>query len=133
MKYLLDSHILLWSIFQPEKLSTKVTEILIDLENEIYVSSITLWEITLKFQIGKMNITGFDINDIFKILDEQDYTVLSLKSIDTKNIINLPFVENHKDPFDRMIISQAINYNLTLISKDNKFQEYQKFGLKLIN
>lgn len=133
MEYLLDSHILLWSIFQPEKLSPKVTEILINLDYKIYISSVTLWEITLKYQIGKMNITGFDISDIYKILEEQDYEVLSLKAIDTKNIIKLPFIENHKDPFDRMIISQAINNNLVLISKDNKFQEYKKLGLELVS
>lgn len=133
MNYLLDSHILLWSIFQPEKLSENTKNIITDLHNKIYVSSITLWEITLKYQIVKLKVKDFDFKSIFEIIEEQDYEVLTLKSIDTKKLIKLPFVDNHKDPFDRMLISQAINYNLIIISKDNKFSDYKQYGLQLLN
>lgn len=132
MNYLLDSHIFLWSIFEPEKLDYLMTKTITNVKNEIYISSISLWEIALKYQLGKLKIDGFNFNDIFDVIKQQGYKVLSLNSSNCENLMKLPFVDNHKDPFDRMLISQAIEYDFTLISKDGKFNEYKNYGLKLL-
>ena len=80
----------------------------------------------------KTKILEISTNDIFEIIEQQGYKVLSLNPSNCENLMKLPLVDNHKDPFDRMIISQAIEYDFTLISKDGKFNEYKNYGLKLL-
>ncbi len=119
MNYLLDTHIALWYFDHIKKLSPNVIEILQE-KNKLYISIASLWETTIKSSQGKLdlncNIDDFinKINNNFKIVHISDTHLLELSK--------LPF--HHKDPFDRLIISQAIAENFTLISSDRKFDYY---------
>lgn len=130
MRYLLDTHFVLWLLFDAEKVSSKIRLILENPKNEIYVSKISLWEISLKYGLGKLNLYNSKPEEIEKILLSNSYNILDLNSGDILSFYNLP--QNlHKDPFDRMIVWQAIKNNLVLITQDEKLEEYKNSGLKI--
>lgn len=118
MNILLDTHTLLWWLDDYKKLSKKAFELIKDPENICYVSSASLWEISIKRKLGKLKIP----NSFYDIFDQQNFEELSISFEHSKNIFLLPNV--HKDPFDRMLISQSIVENLTLLSKDKVFKKY---------
>ncbi|MEM6842852.1 MAG: type II toxin-antitoxin system VapC family toxin [Bacteroidota bacterium] len=99
----------------------KAQEVIVDLNNSIYVSIVSLWEIAIKLSIGKLELTK-SIDDLIEGIDIQGYTLLPI-SVDTVKIIeNLPF--HHRDPFDRLLIAQAKVDDLTIITSDDKFEGY---------
>lgn len=118
MNILIDTHIFLWSVFEPEKLSKKHLSELETLSNTIYVSSISLVEIILKNSIGKLDIDM----ELTEIAEESGFQLLGFSAKDAIALKQIPL--HHKDPFDRMLISQAINNNFYLMSEDNKFKHY---------
>jgi PIN domain nuclease of toxin-antitoxin system len=128
--YLLDTHSFLWSIFQPEKLGKQSISVLENTDNKIFVSSITLWEIALKYSMGKLKL-GCKPDDLLKIINEMGFEKLSLTLEESALFYQLPRLA-HKDPFDRMLIWQAISNDLVLISKDGQFDNYSQYGLQVI-
>jgi PIN domain nuclease of toxin-antitoxin system len=132
MKYLIDRHVFIWAVSDYEKLSDKAKEVILDIENEIFVSAISFWEISLKVQIGKFNLTGFDIKKAIEYTQKLSCKILKLGEIETSTFSELASFENHRDPFDRMIIWQSIVNDMVLISKDKLFEQYKKNRLKLI-
>ena len=131
MKYLLDTHTLLWVLFEDEKLSDTAKEIISNSENEIFVSIITYWEIALKYGIGKLQLENITPEEIPLKSKEINIDTLILSEKEVSTFYKLPKIR-HKDPFDRLIIWQAINENMTLISKDKAMKEYKKFGLNVL-
>ena len=131
MKYLLDTHTLLWVLFEDEKLSEKARTAIKNPDNEIYVSTITYWEISLKYSISKIELEGITPEQLPQKAKEIGIKTLEVSEYEASTFYKLPKVK-HKDPFDRMIIWQAINRNITLISKDKKMSGYQKFGLNIL-
>ena len=131
MKYLLDTHTLLWVLFEDEKLSDTAKEIISNPENEIFVSIITYWEIALKYGIGKLQLENITPEEIPLKSKEINIETLILSEKEVSTFYKLPKIR-HKDPFDRLIIWQAINENITLISKDKAMKEYEKFGLNVL-
>ena len=133
MRYLLDTHTLIWSLQEPGKLSkTAIEKITRTTDSTIYTSIISLWEIALKISIGKGMLVGITIEQIPPAIAEMGVHVLSL---DEKSCIlsaKLPFKPKHRDPFHRIIICQAIEHDMTLISKDEELGQYAKEGLKTI-
>ncbi|GHV86517.1 twitching motility protein PilT [Spirochaetia bacterium] len=132
MKVLLDSHTLLWSIGKSDELSKRALVELKDINNDILISAISLWEIALKYSIGKLIIEKIDIQNIPEYCIRMGYTLIPLDPIEALNSLQLPFKEKHKDPFDRMLIYQCIRNGYTLLSKDRKFEYYKEDGLKYI-
>jgi len=132
MKYLFDTHSFIWAISDYEKLGLKAKEIILDADNEIFVSTVSFWEISLKVRIGKFNLTGFDVKKVIDYAQKLDCTILKLGALETSTFSELDFFENHRDPFDRMIIWQSIVNDMVLISKDKMFKQYKKHQLKLI-
>ena len=132
MKYLLDTHVFLWSFLDTKKIRQKTLEIIADEENEIFVSPISFWEIAIKKQTKKLNLEGINILHLPHIADEYNFTILNPESYDYISIGQIPQKENHHDPFDRMLIQQAIRNDLVLISKDEKFLQYEENGLQLL-
>jgi PIN domain nuclease of toxin-antitoxin system len=131
MKYLVDTHVLLWSFIEPEKLSKNIKEILLDDENEIYYSPINLWEISIKYALKKLNLKNINPEEFYEELDNSYYLC---KSMDNNKIISnyhLPLL--HKDPFDRFLIWEAIQNDFILLTVDGTIKEYKKLGLKIIN
>ena len=127
--YLLDTHSFLWSAFEPGRLSRPVHAELADSGNPVYVSSVTFWEISLKAGIGKLTLTGSLPDELPGIADRLGYSLLPLAPDEASSFYRLPRCA-HKDPFDSMLIWQAIRRQLTLISKDGAFDEYCSMGLQ---
>jgi PIN domain nuclease of toxin-antitoxin system len=116
--YLLDTNILLWWFKRHKGLGPKTQEIIRDPNNVIFVSSVSIWEISIKK--GKGNLI---VPDNFKdFLEHEDFTELNFTHEHASHILKLP--QHHADPFDRMLISQAVVENLTLISTGNKISQY---------
>ncbi|SFP50887.1 type II toxin-antitoxin system VapC family toxin [Hydrogenimonas thermophila] len=129
-KYLIDTHIFLWLVFDPEKVNTKKLEILKDPQNKIFIASISFWEISLKYNLGKLSLSGLTPDELPKVAQKMGIDTLEIEKEVMASFYKLPKVQTHKDPFDRIIIWQCINDNITLISQDRKFSEYESFGLK---
>lgn len=130
MTYLLDTHTIIWMLCDTKKLSEKVISILQDGENKLYVSSISLWEISIKFKIGKMEIQGIMPDEFLKVMLKQDISILPLDAEMASTYYKLD--NKHKDPFDLMLAWQAINYEIPLMSKDKCFKEFKVNGLELV-
>lgn len=128
MTYLLDTHTLLWTLFEDEKLSAKARDAISNAENEIYVSVISYWEISLKYALGKLELEGITPDELPEKAKEIDIETMDLSEEDAITFYKLPRLK-HKDPFDRLIIWQAIRRDLPLISKDKSMEDYQPFGL----
>ena len=122
MDLLIDTHAIIWFITDSAKLPMKTKQIIENKGNNCYVSLATYWEIAIKHSLGRLVLIS-DLETIFKIIEE---TGIELLPITTKHILknaNLEFY--HQDPFDRIIIAQALIENLTIISKDNQFDKYK--------
>ena len=122
MRVLLDTHVFLWMVSSPEKLSEYVKELLESEENEIFLSSVSGWEITIKSQINKLRLP--DKPDIYlpQQIEKNFVEVLPISMSHVLNIYNLPNI--HKDPFDRLLISQSQLENLPIITNDRKLTQY---------
>jgi PIN domain nuclease of toxin-antitoxin system len=131
MKYLIDTHIFLWSLFSPEKIAEHAAQTIEDSGNRVFVSSISFWEIALKFSLNKLELEGITPDELPYIANKMNFEILNLKADDAASFFLLPRIP-HKDPFDRMIIWQAIREKMILISKDSTIPAYQQFGLKIL-
>jgi PIN domain nuclease of toxin-antitoxin system len=132
MTYLLDTHTFIWATLDTKKLPERVRHCIAGKDNEIYVSTISFWEIALKTSINKMSFDGIDIKNFPKYAVGMGFNIMSMQAQESITFSDLVIKSNHKDPFDRMIIWQAITNDMTLISKDRLFKQYKDNGLKLI-
>lgn len=132
MKYLLDTYTFICFVMAPEKLSKKVLNIIKDGDNDIYISPITFWEITMKHQLGKLNLGKINPIHLPNIATEYDFSILPLDAYDYVTIGGLPTKSDHQDPFDKMLVHNAIHKNFILLSEDKKFKLYEKDGLQLL-
>lgn len=133
MKYLIDTHILIWLAVSPEKISRNVFEIVCNLNNEIYISTVSLWEIAIKLSIKKLNLDGLGIKDLVEICAMQNIGIVELPISAVTQYRRLPLKDNHRDPFDRALVSLCISDGYTLLSHDNKIAQYQSDGLQYIS
>ena len=128
MNLLLDTHILLWVAGQPDRLSEECRELLLNPANNLIFSAASLWEISIKTGIGR---SDFNVDPIRlrKMLLLNTYRELSINSEHATAVIALPSL--HKDPFDRMLITQARIEGLLLITSDAKVASYGEGILKV--
>ncbi|CAN1211052.1 PIN domain-containing protein [Tumidithrix helvetica PCC 7403] len=117
---LLDTHTLLWFLNDDTKLIPNIKQ-KIEQASNAYVSIISIWEIAIKIGIGKLNVE-FEFQDLPEILLQLDIETLPITFEDTKIYLELPF--HHRDPFDRMLIAQAIHRNFLIVSCDEVFDKY---------
>ncbi len=129
---LLDTHVFIWAILSTDRLSGKAVGLITDRSNEICVSTISFWEISLKSRLGKFNFSGIGVHDFPQYAQEMDFSVITLSGDEAVSFDTLPLKENHRDPFDRMLIWQAMKRNMTLISGDSLFGQYRGDGLRLV-
>jgi PIN domain nuclease of toxin-antitoxin system len=124
MKYLLDTCTYIWIITnQQDKLTDKIRKIFPDKNNEIYISIISQIETTIKHSKKPITNLSMPIVHYFtKFRNESEIDLLNLTPEDINHLGKLPKI--HQDPFDRLLIAQAISNNMTLISPDKKFQKY---------
>jgi PIN domain nuclease of toxin-antitoxin system len=118
MKIIIDTHIFLWAISNPTKLDKKHKQKIETPTNIIYVSSVSITELMIKSSIGKLDV-NFDPIDIAK---KSGFELLDFSAEDALALKELPF--HHKDPFDRMLISQALNRKYALMTDDTKMKKY---------
>ena len=123
MGYLLDTHIVLWLANEPNKLANSVKEILVDKNLIIYFSAVNLWEIAIKNQLDKHNFS-VDVEKLYHQLIKHDFIELPVYSKHTWLLKNLS--QYHKDPFDRLLIAQAMSEDLTLITHDGSIWQYEQ-------
>jgi PIN domain nuclease of toxin-antitoxin system len=129
MNYLVDTRVLLWSFFKPEKLTENTRLILLNEDNSIYYSPISLWEISIKYRLRKLRLNGLKPEEFF---DELENSYFVCKEIDNAAIItNYKLPIYHKDPFDRFLIWESIKNDFVLLSADSTLVYYKKAGLKV--
>jgi PIN domain nuclease of toxin-antitoxin system len=132
MKLLLDTHILLWLAYSPEKLPSHWLGILKNPNNQLYVSHLSYWEIALEYALRKLTLEGTTPEDIPNLAQNMAIISLAPTAQTLASVHNLSAIEGHKDPFDRALIWTAICENLTLVSHDQKLSGYQTQGLSLL-
>jgi PIN domain nuclease of toxin-antitoxin system len=128
MKYLIDTHVLLWSIGHTQKLSSRTRAILES--SDVLISAVSWWEISIKFGLGKIELVNGAPVDLWNAAEKMDFGLLPISANEAMSFHQLE--RAHKDPFDRMLVWQAIKNNLPLISKDDQLNVYCKYGLQLI-
>ena len=131
MNYLVDTHILLWSLFSPRRVSRKVKGILSESETIKFVSVISIWEIAIKFSLGKLDLKGVLPDTLPAIVKSARFEILDLNVETAASFYRLPKIGN-KDPFDRMLAWQAISYDYHLLTKDKDLSDYKDYGLEVI-
>ena len=119
MRLLLDTHILLWWLSQSKKLSVQSKKLTENSRNTIFVSAISIWEISLKQSQRKLRIPSSYI----KTIKNEGLLALPITFDHALKVKNLPF--HHKDPFDRLLIAQAMEEKLILISDDKYIKKYK--------
>lgn len=129
-KYLLDTQVLLWSVFEVSKIPKQVQDILKNSENDIFVSPVSLWEISMKHRLGKLDFINFNPVNLPAICGQMQYELLPLEPAEASSY-HLLQSDFHKDPFDRMLIRQAIQQGLILLSADTLIAQYTAEGLKV--
>jgi PIN domain nuclease of toxin-antitoxin system len=122
MKYLLDTVVWMWSVGPSEKIGKAGLEILKCAEEEVYLSAASSWEIVVKTQLGKLDLGEIPGSYIPKRLAEQHIRSLPITQNHTLRVYDLP--RHHADPFDRLIIAQAITEGMTILTSDRDFGKY---------
>jgi PIN domain nuclease of toxin-antitoxin system len=121
MKYLLDTHTLIWLSEKSPKLSRRVQELFVDRKNSIYISPASLWEIAIKVSLGKLELRS-TYREFLNNVKSSDFEMLQIKDDYLEKLPDLPFV--HRDPFDRLLIVTALSEGLTIITVDDNIQRY---------
>jgi PIN domain nuclease of toxin-antitoxin system len=122
VKYLLDSGIWLWSIYAVDKLTSSCLKILQDGRQDIYFSAASAWELSIKARLGKLNLPGPPAVSIAAFTAKQGLRPLPITQLHAVKTYDLPF--HHDDPFDRLIIAQAIAEEMTILTADRAFRKY---------
>ncbi|WP_459074075.1 type II toxin-antitoxin system VapC family toxin [Halocola ammonii] len=121
MKFLIDTHILLWYISGDSRIKESTKVKIENVSNIIYLSNASLWEIAIKLSIGKLKING-SLSDLRDFLTEKGFEILEFDHHDLETLLTLPF--HHQDPFDRLIISQCKTKSIELITDDSQVLRY---------
>ena len=128
MRILLDTHILLWALSNDDKLPEKARELIVNEENEIYYSIISLWEVEIK-HLAHPNVMPISAEEISEYCEQSGYKQITIKE---KHVFAMKELKRekdtppHKDPFDRMLICQADVENMVFVTHDSLISDYNK-------
>ena len=122
MKYLIDTHTLIWIVTNNHRLSDNAKSLYLNSENEIFVSMVSIWELAIKISLRKMSIQKTLKDFINEDIMDNDIKILNINTHHICNLENLPFY--HRDPFDRLIITQSVSESIPVISSDKIFDLY---------
>jgi len=125
--YLLDTHTALWWAAGSPRLSERAKALIKSKDNQIFLSVVSVWEAAIKSALGKMPLPGKPGPFFRALAKRSSFTVLPVHLSHAAGVYSLPQI--HRDPFDRLLISQAIAEDFTLISDDQVFQDYSLPGL----
>jgi len=121
MRYLIDTHVVIWLAISSSELPEGIKELIENPENDIYVCSVSLWEIAIKMNLGKLNLK-LPLDKLLSDIKTYGFNVLQVDDKYLCNLLTLPYI--HKDPFDRLIISTALVENLIVITIDENIHKY---------
>jgi PIN domain nuclease of toxin-antitoxin system len=123
MKYLIDTNVLIWYSENSSKISNSIYDVINNPQNKIFVSIVSLWELAIKLNLGKIKITDSFVDFISNYITKNTIDILE---ISVSHLLRISTLENfHRDPFDRMIISQSLAEDIIVISSDEKFDLYK--------
>ncbi|MFT5240536.1 MAG: PIN domain nuclease of toxin-antitoxin system [Kiritimatiellia bacterium] len=122
MRYLLDTHALIWFLQAAPELPNAIAERIEDADADVAVSTASFWEMAIKISIDKLRVPYDLETDLPRLLAESSISTLEPSFTDFETITTLPF--HHRDPFDRLLIAQAKNHKRTLISRDKALDPY---------
>ncbi|ABA23648.1 PilT protein-like protein [Trichormus variabilis ATCC 29413] len=122
MRILLDTHIFLWFISGDTQLSTDVRDAIRDPDNDVYLSSVSIWEAIVKYQLGKLPLPEQPETYLPKQRDLHQIASLALDENSVIQLAKLPLL--HRDPFDRMLICQALQNGLIIATVDSAVRAY---------
>ncbi len=122
MSYILDTHAFLWFVSGDKQLPLTVKSKIMDISQPCFLSIASLWEITIKKQIGKLTL-DISLEELFEYADRNQIEIIPITYDHLITLANLP--GHHNDPFDRLIVAQTIAEKLTLISRDKGLKKYK--------
>jgi PIN domain nuclease of toxin-antitoxin system len=131
MRYLLDTHTFLWAYGQSDRLPEQVRTVIENPSTEVFVSAVTFWEIGIKLRAKRLNVGGKTAVDLIDEAQNMGFFIVHLGAEEAASQQNLT-EDTHFDPFDRMLIWQAIQRDMILISKDPEFAKFKSDGLNLL-
>jgi len=121
MKYLLDTHIVLWAAENSPFLTDTVKSVILDKKAEKFVSIVSVWEVAIKLGTNKLRLDG-GLPEFFRMIDDNGFSALSVERKYLQLIPDLP--DYHKDPFDRLLIATAITEDMVLVTTDQNIHRY---------
>ena len=124
MRLLLDTHSLLWMLAMPERLPAAARRAVEAAENEVHASVASAWEIAIKVALGRLE---FDVDTLEEALTATGIQLLGIGLQHTARVATLP--QHHRDPFDRLLVAQALTESMTLVSRDRELANY---GVRLL-
>ena len=119
MNLLLDTHIVIWTLGGFDRLSETTVKLIESPNNQVFVSSVSLWEIVTKVQIGKLTIPGGFLDSI----RSQGFEILDFSERHAIQILKLPL--HHRDPFDRALLAQASHEKFKFVTVDSALEQYR--------
>lgn len=122
MKLLLDTHTLLWMFAAPKQLGAHAVEALESAQNSLCISAGSLWEISIKISIGKLDLGRDWVRQLDRRMSEANIAVLPIALSHCARVSKLP--HHHEDPFDRLIVAQSLAEKLPVVSRDRRFDGY---------
>jgi PIN domain nuclease of toxin-antitoxin system len=121
VRLLLDTHVLLWSLLAPERISGEVSGLIVDPANDVYVSAVSAWEIAIKQSIGKLDLPGPALGWLPDACVQAQLDWIEVSALDALRVGALPW--HHRDPFDRLLIAQTAR-GLVLVTHDRALRSY---------
>lgn len=122
MRLLLDTHVAIWALVSPELIPERIAGLIADADNEVFVSAASIWEIGIKFALGKASAPPFSAKEAVSYFAQAGFITLPVTALHAAAVEDLPPL--HADPFDRLLVAQAITEPLRLISHDAKVAAY---------
>ncbi|PYV61020.1 MAG: PIN domain nuclease [Acidobacteria bacterium] len=123
MKYLLDTVVWVWSVHSAERINKVGFDILESGDEEVYFSAASIWELSIKLRLGKLSLPEPPARYIPKRLGQQGIRTLSVTPTHALRVYDLP--THHHDPFDRLLIAQALTEEMVILTADRAFEKYQ--------
>ncbi|AQV96984.1 PIN domain nuclease [Cupriavidus necator] len=118
MRLLLDTHVYLWSVTDDRKLTTAARKLILDAD-DVFVSSASIWEASIKAGLGKLDV---DVNLLVSEIEASGFSELPVRAVHAAMVRDLPDI--HRDPFDRLLVAQALSEPLRLVTSDGHLSKY---------
>ena len=131
MKILIDTHYLLWSFLETKKIRPSIYNELLNESNDIYYSQASLWEISIKYNLGKIVLNNLTPEGLYEEIESSFLQCRTLENDELISFHKLPI--EHRDPFDRLMIWQCIQSDMLFASTDSDIEKYTKYGLRVLS